>query len=472
MKIWFLLSLTLIISSVFSQGTGTNKQEYHLPLTVQECQSSGSCLNKDAKVTLDSNWRWLHNTGGYQNCYTGNTWDSTLCPDAATCTQNCVLEGVTSQDWTSPYGVTSSGNSLKLGFVTQGPYSKNIGSRNYLMSDDDTYYMFKLKNREFTFDVDVSNLPCGLNGALYFVAMDQDGGKAKYSTNKGGARYGEGYCDAQCPHDLKFINGLANSFDWKPSSTDQNSGVGHYGSCCVEMDIWEANKVDQAFTAHPCSTVGQYKCEGVECGDNASGERYKGICDKDGCDFNNYRMGDQSFFGPGSNYQVDSTKPMTVVTQFVTKDGTDSGELVEIRRLYVQNGKVIQNSNSNLPGLAKYNSLSVDNCNAQKTLFGETNDFSTKGSFKAMEQAFNQGMVLVMSLWDDHDANMLWLDGAYPLDKEITAPGVQRGPCSKDSGKPADMETTYASSSVTYSNIKIGSIGSTYKKLVSSFLEI
>jgi hypothetical protein len=29
----------------------------------------------------------------------------------------------------------------------------------------------------------------------------------KYSTNKAGAKYGTGYCDAQCPRDLKFING-------------------------------------------------------------------------------------------------------------------------------------------------------------------------------------------------------------------------------------------------------------------------
>ena len=28
-----------------------------------------------------------------------------------------------------------------------------------------------------------------------------------------------------------------------------------------------------------------------------------------------------------------------------------------------------------------------------------------------------RGMVLVMSLWDDHDANMLWLDSDYPLDR-------------------------------------------------------
>ena len=44
-----------------------------------------------------------------------------------------------------------------------------------------------------------------------------------------GAKYGTGYCDAQCPHDLKFINGEANCEDWKPSSTDKNSGTGKYG---------------------------------------------------------------------------------------------------------------------------------------------------------------------------------------------------------------------------------------------------
>jgi len=42
----------------------------------------------------------------------------------------------------------------------------------------------------------VSTLPCGLNGALYFVEMDADGGKSKYATNKVGAAYGTGYCDA------------------------------------------------------------------------------------------------------------------------------------------------------------------------------------------------------------------------------------------------------------------------------------
>jgi cellulose 1,4-beta-cellobiosidase len=77
---------------------------------------------------------------------------------------------------------------------------------------EDKYQMFKLLNKEFTFDVDVSNLPCGLNGALYLIEMDEDGGKSRFSTNKAGAKYGTGYCDTQCPHDIKFINGEVSTF--------------------------------------------------------------------------------------------------------------------------------------------------------------------------------------------------------------------------------------------------------------------
>ena len=42
-------------------------------------------------VTLDANWRWIHGKDGYENCYTGNQWDQSYCPDAATCTENCLL---------------------------------------------------------------------------------------------------------------------------------------------------------------------------------------------------------------------------------------------------------------------------------------------------------------------------------------------------------------------------------------------
>merc|ERR1712002_78837 len=414
-------------------------------------------------VTLDSNWRWVHIVDDFVNCYEGNVWDEEYCPDAATCTENCQLEGVDQEDWTNTYGVTTDGTGLTLQFVTQGPYSTNIGSRTYLVAPDgENYYMFYLKNREFTFDVDVSKLPCGLNGALYFVEMDEGGGLSKYPTNEAGAPYGTGYCDAQCPHDLKFINGETNCEDWVSSDNDANSGTGHYGTCCFELDIWESNSVATAYTSHPCETDGQERCEGTPCGDNASGERYDGICDKDGCDFNSWRLGDQTFFGPGSEFTVDTTKPMTVVTQFITSDGTDHGDLVEMRRIYVQDGKVIQNSFSNLPGIDKVDSITDAFCAQTKVTFGDMDDHAEKGGLITLGDSLDRGHVLVMSMWDDHDANMLWLDSNYPLDKDPSEPGVNRGPCPEDSGDPVDMESNYPDAAVICSKVKIGTIGSTY----------
>jgi cellulose 1,4-beta-cellobiosidase len=154
-----------------------------------------------------------HLTTRPPDCYDGNKWDATLCPDNESCAANCALDGA---DYSSTYGVTASSGALTLKFVTQGSYSKNIGSRLYLMASESKYQMFKLLNKEFTFDVDTSRLPCGLNGALYLVEMDEDGGLSEFSGNKAGAKYGTGYCDTQCPHDIKFIDGeVSTSFHTK-----------------------------------------------------------------------------------------------------------------------------------------------------------------------------------------------------------------------------------------------------------------
>jgi cellulose 1,4-beta-cellobiosidase len=452
------LVFALCLAVAICQQIGTNTPETHPQLSIQECTGKGQCQTQQASVVLDSNWRWLHTTSGTTNCYTGNTWDATLCPDPATCAKNCALDGA---DYSGTYGITSTGTALKLDFVTKGQYGTNIGSRTYLLDPNtNEYVMFHLKNKEFTFDVDVSNLPCGLNGALYFVEMDADGGMSKFPTNKAGAKYGTGYCDGQCPHDMKFINGEANILDWKPNPGDPNSGIGKYGTCCNEMDIWESNWNAAAVTPHVCTVDGQYRCSGTECGDDASNQRYQGVCDKDGCDFNSYRMGNTTFLGKGM--LIDTSKPFTVVTQFITADGTDNGQLSEIKRIYKQNGHVVENSAANFPGFKPYNSITDAYCNDQKTLFGDNNDFEKKGGLAGVGKSFEKGMVLVMSLWDDHAVYMLWLDSSYPVDQPTTKPGIARGPCATSSGRPNDVEKNAPGSSVVYSNIKWGAIGSTY----------
>jgi cellulose 1,4-beta-cellobiosidase len=137
----------------------------------------------------------------------------------------------------------------------------------------------------------------------------------------------------------------ANILGW--NGTSSNSGSGQYGACCSEMDIWEANSNAAAYTPHPCTGTGLTRCTGADCGDGD--HRYDAVCDKDGCDFNSWRMGDQTFLGKGKT--IDTSKKITVVTQFITTDGTSSGDLSEIRRLYVQNGQVIKNSQSTISGV-------------------------------------------------------------------------------------------------------------------------
>merc|ERR1719510_2669157 len=308
-----------------------------------------------------------------------------------------------------------------------------------------------------------------MNGAMYFVEMDHDGGKG-LGQNQAGSKYGTGYCDAQCPHGIKFINGEANCVDWRPNDKDEsnNMGIGKYGSCCAEMDIWEANSMATAYTPHPCNLgnpdqdASQYRCEGTSCGDNNKGERYQGVCDKDGCDINPFRMGNQSFYGRGPEFIINTLKPMTVVTQFITNDGTDTGDLVEIRRFYKQEGRIIHSPPTPILLEKATDSITDEFCHDKKVLFGDVNDFQRKGGNRAMGQSLDRGHVLALSLWDDVEVNMLWLDSAYPLDKDHSQPGVVRGNCpGGESSTPTYLRNTYPDGFVTFANAAIGEIGST-----------
>jgi len=266
----------------------------------------------------------------------------------------------------------------------------------------------------------------------------------------GGASYGTGYCDAQCPADVKFISGEANSEGWGASETGHTTGK--FGSCCAEMDLWEANKEATSFTAHPCSVDKLYKCEGAEC---------KSICDMPGCDFNSYRMGAHNFYGPGEHFAVNTLKPFTIVTQFITVDGTDDGDLSEIRRFYVQNGRRIENSKATLDGLGNQSFLSDASCALDKQVFGEKDTTGQFGGMKQMGAAIGRGMTLVLSLWDDGESNMHWLDSKDPVWANPQKPGVLRGPCSTDVGNPNYVRSHYSSAYVDYFNFKYGELGST-----------
>jgi len=479
------IALSTLLTDVFrsanfhvnAQGAGSLENEGNPTITLKECTIAGGCTSSQAKVTLDANWRHIHVKGGYENCYTGNKWGGPHCSsgDPEKCAKNCDLEQISEEKYKDTYGIDQLANGFRINFVTDHKYGTNVGGRLYVLDGDDKYKMWHLKNREFAVDIDVSELQCGMNGALYFVEMDELGGK-NLGDNQAGAKYGTGYCDAQCPHDMKFISGEANVIDWKPNEKDfsENMGMGKYGSCCAEMDIWEANSMATAYTPHPCNLGGngqepaQYKCEGIDCGDNDKGQRYKGVCDKDGCDINPYRMGNKQFYGRGDEYEINTLKPMTVVTQFLTTDGTDDGELSEIRRFYVQDGNVIPSPKSTI--LSKNaDSITDGFCKNKKKLFGDINDFKRKGGNAEMGNSLDRGHVLALSLWDDVEVNMLWLDSAFPLDKPATDPGVKRGEClGGETSTPKYVRDNYPNGGVTFENVAIGEIGSTLIKSPTS----
>merc|ERR1712012_110168 len=134
------------------------------------------------------------------------------------------------------------------------------------------------------------------------------------------------------------------------------------------------------------------------------------------------------------------------------------GKLVEVKQFYTQDGKKIEHPSYTVNG-NQHKTITDDFC---KDWVAETQDgtnFEEKGGLDTIEKAIDAGVVLVMSLWDDHYANMLWLDSTYPVDS--SDPGAARGTCSTSSGVPADVESKQANSHVIFSDIKFGPIGST-----------
>jgi len=468
---------TNALVAVHAQMKGTvSPKDSHPKLNMQECESDGTCKTAEYSITLDASWRWLHNADGYTNCLgEDNKWGEEYCPDAKSCAKNCAIEGLNSTEYSKVYGVAaaSDASSLTLNYVP--------GSRVYMLDGTgEKYLMFKLLNKEFTFDIDLSTLPCGTNAALYLIEMAADGGGSG-----AGASYGAGYCDAQCPQGMKFINNEANLEKWGMTMAEtpeydwiEVGPVGKYGACCAEFDILEANNQAIAITSHPCSIEGLQKCEGEEeCGNKSKG--LPGWCDKDGCGLNPYRMGEPSFYGPGSDFTVDTSKPFTVITQFITDDGTDEGNLVDIKRTYMQDGQVIPNAMvSVLDEAEQGNSLNDDICAATTKKFNVTkkhdklhktkksrtwmDTFKLNGGSAGMGGAIGRGMVMSMSVWDDGLGRMNWLDSEKTLiDEDVSDPGVARGPCAFETGNPKKLQKENPKAYVTFSNLKIGPIGST-----------
>lgn len=107
--------------------------------------------------------------------------------------------------------------------------------------------------------------------------------------------------------------------------------------------------------------------------------------------------------GAGVGFAVDTTKPFTVVTQFVTADGTDAGALVEIRRSFVQGGVHIPSPPAqNIPG-SNASSVTDAMCKLKAVAYTDNDNFETFGGLARMGQVMDGGMTLVISSWVDYE---------------------------------------------------------------------
>jgi hypothetical protein len=272
-------------------------------------------------------------------------------------------------DYEKHVGVTVNGGTLSQRLVsTDGEGNKIIGSRLYIVNaDDKNYELFTFVGKEFTYTVDMSEIPCGVNAALYTVEMPKAG------KSPGGVEYGYGYCDANCVD----------------------------GGCCPEFDIQEASSKATVYTSHTC-------------------ERADGGCDSSGCGYTPYRdSNDHAFWGQTINVN----QPVTIVTQFI---GSGSA-LTEVRRLYVQNGKVTKAAQSLSDSFCRYSA-------------------SDSKRFANMGASFARGHVVVFSLWDSN--GMSWMDGG------------NAGPCTSYDINSVERNTPNLK--VTWSNVKYGDIDTTY----------
>ncbi|KAI1039532.1 hypothetical protein LB505_002619 [Fusarium chuoi] len=413
-------SLSFILSALAVQvavaQTPDKGKEQHPKLETYRCTKASGCKKQTNYIVADAGIHGIHQKNGAGCGDWGQKPNATACPDEASCAKNCILSVMDSNAYKNA-GITTSGNKLRLQQLIN---NQLVSPRVYLLEENKKKYeMLHLTGTEFSFDVEMEKLPCGMNGALYLSEMPQDGGKSTSKNSKAGAYYGAGYCDAQC-YVTPFINGVGN--------------IKGQGVCCNELDIWEANSRSTHIAPHPCNKPGLYGCTGDECGSS-------GICDKAGCGWNHNRINVTDFYGRGKQYKVDSTRKFTVTSQFVANK---QGDLIELHRHYIQDNKVIESAVVNISGPPKINFINDKYCAATGA-----NEYMRLGGTKQMGDAMSRGMVLAMSVWWSEGDFMAWLDQ-----------GVA-GPCDATEGDPKNIVKVQPNPEVTFSNIRIGEIGST-----------
>ena len=152
-----------------------------------------------------------------------------------------------------------------------------------------SFYQMPLLGKRFRYNVDLSQVGCNCNGALYAISMPAYNSRQQPTPGDGG----DYYCDA--------------------------NEVG--GTYCPEMDIMEANRYAMASTAHTCQYLPPH---------------YYSSCDRGGCG-TNILDGYAWAYGPGK--EIDTSKMFEFSVAFIVGD---DGNLKTVSNSFSQGDKVVK----------------------------------------------------------------------------------------------------------------------------------
>merc|ERR1712084_115485 len=120
---------------------------------------------------------------------------------------------------------------------------------------------------------------------------------------------------------------------------------------------------------------------------------------------------------------------------------------------YVQDGKKIEHPNY----LGLGNVETDEFCTKKAKAMKDRDSFREKGGMSSVEASLKAGVTLVLSMWDDIDVHMNWLDSVMDGD-DGSVLGKKRGTCDPKDGDPVTLREKYPKSHVSYTNFKVNDI--------------
>jgi cellulose 1,4-beta-cellobiosidase len=386
-----ILLAALLFASTYAQWPCGRIEEKHPPFTWHSCHGK-ECHQKYGAVVLDATLRQIDCCHGSFNI---NDLQRTACKkkNKTTCPVDCCIEGADYQ----AHGISTDDTSLTLDLGASDPDTPKDLVRVLTLKDDERYlqpHLIRADDSEYTFDLEIRNVPPGYKARVSLHWMWGNGGKGKEKGDKAGARYGTGYCDATCDQGQRFVHGKANYDGWVPSEHDPTLGKGPLGACCAHFVLWEGNTESTDFGFSPCSPTWPHWCKTEKC-------RQK--CFAPGCTWIPHGNRHKPFYGPGPTNTIDSTRKFSVVNQWFSQQTPLVAAILKTRAMYfIQDGKLFRSPPSDYrPNGKEFFTMNKQYCQKVVSEFKNGKWWKRSGKWWQRGYGHNYPMVPVFSLFRD-----------------------------------------------------------------------